>query len=87
MRGIISSHAETSSLFFAGLLARYSSGMSDTINEDADPAAVFGFDEEDCLRVALELRLPIKLNHGLPVPVDTHVTNPIQAVPDSNRSR
>ena len=30
--------------------------------------------------MALELRLPIKLNHGLPVPIDILVTNP---TPDS----
>lgn len=35
------------------------------------------FDEDDCLRVAIRLQLPIKLATGLPVPVDVRVTNTV----------
>lgn len=35
------------------------------------------FNEEDCLRVALNLRLPIKHSTGLPVPIDVTVENTI----------
>jgi hypothetical protein len=35
------------------------------------------FDETDCLRVALRLNLPIRLDTGLPVPVDARAVNPI----------
>jgi hypothetical protein len=38
------------------------------------------FDEADCLRVAMQMRLPIKLDSGLLVPLDVAVENPI---PDS----
>lgn len=38
------------------------------------------FDDDDCLRVALHLRLPVKLSPGLPVPVNVSAANP---VPDS----
>jgi hypothetical protein len=34
------------------------------------------FDESDCLRTALELRLPIRLRDDLRVPIDIHATNP-----------
>lgn len=41
------------------------------------PMDLMRFDDIDCLRVALELKLPLKLSEGLRVPVDVHVTNPI----------
>lgn len=38
------------------------------------------FDDRDCLRLALKMRLPVKLRDGLRVPIDVHALNPI---PDS----
>jgi hypothetical protein len=35
------------------------------------------FDETDCLRVALHLRLPIKPDDKLPVPIDMLAANPV----------
>lgn len=35
------------------------------------------FDEDDCLRVAIRLQLPIKLSSGLPVPINVTVTNTV----------
>ena len=35
------------------------------------------FDDNDCLRVALHLRLPVKVSDGLPVPVDVIAENPL----------
>jgi len=34
------------------------------------------FDDRDCLRVALLLRIPVRLSDGLPVPVDVTAANP-----------
>ena len=34
------------------------------------------FDNDDCLRVALDLRLPVRLDTNLPVPVEIIVSNP-----------
>lgn len=39
------------------------------------PAGLVAFDETDCLRLALELRLPIKLDEELRVPIDLHAAN------------
>ena len=39
------------------------------------------FDDRDCLRVALHLRLPVRLSDGLPVPVDVTAANPIPNSP------
>ena len=41
------------------------------------PSALTEFDETDCLRVALRLRLPVKLDEALPIPVDVHAENPV----------
>lgn len=41
------------------------------------PTAVDEFDERDCLRVALRLRLPVKFEDNLPVPVDVSAVNPV----------
>ncbi len=35
------------------------------------------FDDSDCLRVALHMRLPVKVSDGLPVPVDVSAENPL----------
>ena len=35
------------------------------------------FDDSDCLRVALHLRLPVNVSDGLPVPVDVSAENPV----------
>jgi hypothetical protein len=35
------------------------------------------FDENDCLRVALRLRLPVKVTVGVPVPVNIEAANPV----------
>jgi len=35
------------------------------------------FEEEDCLRVALHLKLPVMVQDGLPVPVDLKAANPV----------
>lgn len=40
------------------------------------PEGLVEFDESACLRVALELRLPVRLRDCLRVPVDVRVTNP-----------
>ena len=40
------------------------------------PSALTEFDDNDCLRVALRLRLPIKLDDKLPIPVDVKSPNP-----------
>jgi len=41
------------------------------------PCALAEFDDSDCLRVALRLRLPIQADDKLRVPVDVCATNPI----------
>jgi hypothetical protein len=41
------------------------------------PAELRQFDDEDCLRVALQLKLAVKLDNSLPVPVDVVGANPI----------
>jgi hypothetical protein len=45
------------------------------------PTALASFDDCDCLRVALQLRLPVRLEDGLPVPVDVWIENPIKESP------
>jgi hypothetical protein len=39
--------------------------------------AMIEFDDNDCLRIALRLRLPFKLDDMLPIPVDVRSPNPI----------
>ena len=41
------------------------------------PGEFAEFNEEDCLRVALLLGLPVKYAAGLPVPIDESATNPV----------
>jgi hypothetical protein len=41
------------------------------------PMDLRGFDESDCLRVALHLRLPIKIDESLRLPVDVLVLNSV----------
>ena len=41
------------------------------------PSALAEFDDDDCLRVALQLRLPVKATGGMPVPIDIRRTNPV----------
>jgi hypothetical protein len=41
------------------------------------PGALAQFDESDCLRVAMSLRLPVILDDKLPVPVDVTALNPV----------
>ena len=45
--------------------------------EFMQPGALAQFDESDCLRVALRLRLPIQADDNLRVPVDVRAPNPI----------
>jgi hypothetical protein len=40
------------------------------------PEGLIEFDEDYCLRVALELRLPLRFSDGLRVPIDVRVANP-----------
>ena len=40
------------------------------------PGELVDFDDKDCLRVSMQLRLPIRVDIGLPVPVDARVSNP-----------
>ena len=41
------------------------------------PTALAEFGDGDCLRVALHLRLPVKVADGLPVPIDVSAQNPV----------
>lgn len=43
--------------------------------------ALADFDDNSCLRVALHLRLPVKVGDGLPVPVDVTADNPVRNTP------
>lgn len=45
------------------------------------PAALIAFGEPDCLRVAMRMRLPIRIEDGLPVPVDVSAANSIANSP------
>lgn len=69
---------------FEGLEAVWPYRLNDDFGDAClmliQPAALVGFDDRDCLRVALELRLPIRLHDGIRVPIDVHIKNPI---PDS----
>jgi hypothetical protein len=40
------------------------------------PGFLSQFEEPDCLRVAMRLRLPIKLDDKLPIPIDVRSSNP-----------
>lgn len=51
-------------------------GFGDTCLQVLSPAYLTLFETDDCLRVALRLRLPVKWDTGLPVPVDVSVANP-----------
>jgi hypothetical protein len=42
-----------------------------------NPCALSGFENDDCLRVALKLELPVKAGERLPVPVELSARNPI----------
>lgn len=46
--------------------------------EVLDSTQLADFDEEDCLRVAIWLDLPIRSSSKLPVPVDLVAANPVQ---------
>jgi len=41
------------------------------------PTALARFDESDCLRVALRLKLPVNIDSKLPVPFDLTLPNPV----------
>ncbi len=41
------------------------------------PAALAAFDETDCLRIALRLKLPVRLSDSLRVPIDLRADNPM----------
>jgi len=51
--------------------------FGDACLESILPSAVAEFDDSDCLRVALRLRLPIRADDKLRVPVDVRAQNPI----------
>lgn len=46
--------------------------------DELGPAALASFDEDDCLRVALRLGIPLWTSHSLPVPINVEVPNPVQ---------
>lgn len=41
------------------------------------PSSLGKFEERDCLRVAMRLHLPIRLDDALPIPIDERVSNPV----------
>lgn len=41
------------------------------------PSALAEFDDSDCLRVAMRLRLPVILDDKLPIPIDVSALNPV----------
>lgn len=41
------------------------------------PNTLVEFDTDDCLRVALKLRLPIRIDDKLPLPIDVKIPNPL----------
>lgn len=43
------------------------------------PGQMALFDADDCLRVAMELRLPLRVDGGLPVPFVVEVDHPVEA--------
>lgn len=43
--------------------------------------ALESFSDRDCLCVAIRMRLPVNLGHGLPVPVDVTAPNPMRNSP------
>jgi hypothetical protein len=45
--------------------------------EVLSPGTLANFNEKDCLRIALHLRLPVKLSHEFPVPIDIRVNSPL----------
>lgn len=56
------------------LKARFGSACLETMNVDAFAS----FDENDCLRVAFKMRLPIRVDDHLPVPVCVEAPNPYE---------
>lgn len=42
-----------------------------------DVCGLADFDQDDCLRVAMHLRLPVVIDGTLPVPVSVHASNPL----------
>jgi len=42
-----------------------------------EPTDLAGFNHADCLRVALHLRLPVRLDDKLPIPIDVRAPNPV----------
>jgi hypothetical protein len=44
-----------------------------------EPGALAGFDEDDCLRIAYQLRLPMRADGSLCLPVDVRAANPASA--------
>ena len=51
--------------------------FGDACLESILPSALAEFDDSDCLRVALRLRLPIQTDDKLRVPVDVRAPNPV----------
>jgi len=51
--------------------------FGDACLESIPPDALAHFDDSDCLRVALRLRLPIRADENLRIPVDVRAPNPI----------
>ncbi len=51
--------------------------FGDACLESTLPSALAQFDDSDCLRVALRLRLPIQADDKLRVPIDVRAPNPI----------
>ena len=51
--------------------------FGDACLEAIAPQSLTAFNESDCLRVAIRLRLPINIRLGLPVPVDVTARNPV----------
>jgi hypothetical protein len=51
--------------------------FGDACLESIPPSALARFGDEDCLRVALRLRFPIRMDDKLPVPIDVRAPNPI----------
>jgi hypothetical protein len=45
------------------------------------PSALAQFNEEDCLRVAMRLGLPVRLDGRLPIPVYVTADNPVPGSP------
>jgi hypothetical protein len=55
--------------------------FGETCLADIFPTALASFCDEDCLRVAMRLKLPIKYDDKLPIPVDITAYNPVAGSP------